>query len=485
MTHPRYRILLCLAVAAVAAPRFAAAQNLLTYGDFETPAVAEVPFWTLEEVVSGTTTQRNAAALAGFADNPIDPLNPDPNHRGLWFQAFNGDPDPGFVDARLTQVAPATPGENYVFSGTAAFETNYSGGVATLDPASPWGAIESPTETEFELAFLDAGGTVIGTPLVRDVASEVFPGFGYTAVTPLSAVAPEGAASVRVQARALQMADAGLNPQSAFVDNFSLTTSSAPSTELLANANLNELPPSIEDFLLEEFELIETPDTADSISIATFANNPDTGGANGIWVRPFVADAESAVVQQTVDAMAGEEYMFSASARWEVNYLGDGLTGGENETLIELAFLDDMGAVLDSVSLDLRADGKTAAANSWTTHSVTGVAPAGTVQARVGGIVNNITANTENTGNQSAFWDDFLLTLVGDLPGDYNNDGQVDAADYTVWRDGDSPDSSQAGYDLWAQNYGAGTGGASAVPEPTAAVLALVALLAAGVRRQS
>lgn len=44
-------------------------------------------------------------------------------------------------------------------------------------------------------------------------------------------------------------------------------------------------------------------------------------------------------------------------------------------------------------------------------------------------------------------------------PGDYNNDGVTDAADYTVWRDGNSPDSTQAGYELWRDNYGATGGG--------------------------
>ncbi|TWT35932.1 hypothetical protein KOR34_08290 [Posidoniimonas corsicana] len=63
------------------------------------------------------------------------------------------------------------------------------------------------------------------------------------------------------------------------------------------------------------------------------------------------------------------------------------------------------------------------------------------------------------------------------LPGDYNNDGSVDAADYTVWRDGNSPDSSQAGYQLWRDNYGtslAGAEAASAAPEPATAMLLCV-----------
>jgi hypothetical protein len=71
------------------------------------------------------------------------------------------------------------------------------------------------------------------------------------------------------------------------------------------------------------------------------------------------------------------------------------------------------------------------------------------------------------------------------LAGDYNSDGVVNAADYTVWRDGNSPDSSQAGYDLWADNYGATTATATsnaathAMPEPTAVIPLLLACLGA------
>lgn len=55
------------------------------------------------------------------------------------------------------------------------------------------------------------------------------------------------------------------------------------------------------------------------------------------------------------------------------------------------------------------------------------------------------------------------------IPGDYNNNGVVDAADYTVWRDGNSPDDTQAGYTLWKNNYGSTAASislATSVPEP-------------------
>ena len=63
-----------------------------------------------------------------------------------------------------------------------------------------------------------------------------------------------------------------------------------------------------------------------------------------------------------------------------------------------------------------------------------------------------------------------LQATAPSLPGDYNQDGSVDAADYVVWRKNDI--NGQQGYDTWRANFGAtaGSGSASssnaAVPEP-------------------
>jgi hypothetical protein len=60
------------------------------------------------------------------------------------------------------------------------------------------------------------------------------------------------------------------------------------------------------------------------------------------------------------------------------------------------------------------------------------------------------------------------------LPGDFNEDGKVDAADYVVWR---KTDGSQAGYNDWRTNFGrtagsgAGLAATAAVPEPSSASL--------------
>lgn len=64
------------------------------------------------------------------------------------------------------------------------------------------------------------------------------------------------------------------------------------------------------------------------------------------------------------------------------------------------------------------------------------------------------------------------------LPGDFNNDGIVDAADYTRWRDGLGTLYTQADYDTWKSHFGqqriVGSGSlASAAPEPSAILLLL------------
>jgi hypothetical protein len=91
------------------------------------------------------------------------------------------------------------------------------------------------------------------------------------------------------------------------------------------------------------------------------------------------------------------------------------------------------------------------------------------------------------------------LVVVSDLPGDYNQNGVVDAADYTMWRDqlgqmftlpNENPAAATPGlvdpedYDFWKANFGmmAGSGAGpitapQAVPEPPSIALVLLAVL--------
>ncbi|MEX2172272.1 MAG: hypothetical protein WD851_23330 [Pirellulales bacterium] len=91
--------------------------------------------------------------------------------------------------------------------------------------------------------------------------------------------------------------------------------------------------------------------------------------------------------------------------------------------------------------------------------------------------------SAELTWNVSQLYANGALSVT--LVGDYNNNGTVDAADYTVWRDtlgsttnlaadGNGNNVIDAGdYGVWKQNFGrtSGTGSGGMVPEPTALVL--------------
>ncbi|MEO1498737.1 MAG: hypothetical protein AAFV43_16450, partial [Planctomycetota bacterium] len=228
------RIATCMAIALLIPTTLtptAQAQELLSNGDFDIVADL-INGWTLEESrTADPSAVVNAAAPAGFANNPGGTAG----EVGLWLRSFVGNPTDGTADAVLSQTVAATPGETYTFSGEAAFEQNFSGGVAFLDLLSDWGEIPSPTDATFRLEFLDAGGSVLAFD-EQNVAANVFNGAGYTAVDPIQAVAPALTVSARVVAEATEMA-INIDPgQSAFYDNFSLTAQSDPSTELLINA---------------------------------------------------------------------------------------------------------------------------------------------------------------------------------------------------------------------------------------------------------
>lgn len=92
--------------------------------------------------------------------------------------------------------------------------------------------------------------------------------------------------------------------------------------------------------------------------------------------------------------------------------------------------------------------------------------------------------------------DHWSLAAVIQPTGDYNGNGVVDAADYTLWRDtlgqsvpqGTGADGSnnglidQADYDFWAQQYGTAVATSQTIPEPGALVLGVLGLTCVGLR---
>ena len=89
-------------------------------------------------------------------------------------------------------------------------------------------------------------------------------------------------------------------------------------------------------------------------------------------------------------------------------------------------------------------------------------------------------AFTSNLGSGTFDFDTFQPVMGPDiLPGDHNNDGTVDAADYVIWRKNPSAfGGDPAGYNTWRANFGATSGSGSsidgAVPEPTTTPLLIL-----------
>jgi hypothetical protein len=77
------------------------------------------------------------------------------------------------------------------------------------------------------------------------------------------------------------------------------------------------------------------------------------------------------------------------------------------------------------------------------------------------------------------------------LPGDYNSDGKVDAADYVVWRKNPGAHGGDAGYTTWRMNFNRPAGGSApgagipaAIPEPASLMLTVVAMSMWSFRRR-
>ncbi|MCA9189125.1 MAG: dockerin type I repeat-containing protein [Pirellulaceae bacterium] len=85
------------------------------------------------------------------------------------------------------------------------------------------------------------------------------------------------------------------------------------------------------------------------------------------------------------------------------------------------------------------------------------------------------------TGAPNGLFPNAIAPAVASLPGDYNNNGRVDAADYTVWKDSFGSTASLAAdgngngridaadYTVWKDNFGRSADSVSgeSVPEPT------------------
>jgi len=509
--------------------QFASGAEVLVNGNLE-ESVAPLN-WTLQQTVTGLPGANvNASEHIAFANNPPG----DPSALGMFLRPFAGNEGTyagqnqqiNFILSQTIAVGSSAEGKTWTlggdsyFGGDADILTNdgYPGGVTTLDAESPSGAVDSPTETVFQLDFRSsvATGSTLLDSVVLDLRDDrtALSGTGdandavwYT--HSLAEIAPVGTRQVVVTAAATNMV-ANTGFQNAYLDNFTLFRSDLPASDLLNNStdpvvdrngDLNNVGAPL------GYTLTEAPTGTDTASFRNFADHThfvEASGEQGLWLRAFetMAPEGEAHLTQTVPGTAGADYTFSAWSAWEANYSG-GIPGTPTETFLKMEFLDSSENVIGTpLTLDLQDAGQVpddtpdgVEEEDWRQFSLStpsGGAPTGTAFVRVTAGATGMFANVDP--QQSGFFDDLSLieTLAG-LPGDFNQDGKVDAGDYVVWRKnvgsgtplpndgGLGTPIGTAHYNLWASSFGdmAGSGSAAsaAVPEPAAYCLALMALV--------
>ncbi len=237
-------------------------------------------------------------------------------------------------------------------------------------------------------------------------------------------------------------------------------------------------------------------------------NTPDAA-SEGIFMGklfgPFSGAPNSSGMMQNIAASPGD--VFEASIDVQTAF-GDTILGTENFTEFRLEFLNAGGSVITEAFADPAnfvasnskssplIDGRdpNAIQDDWVTGTVNAIAPAGTTAVRFLFLFTQL-----NNEGGAAFFDNASLVKLDSiaaptLAGDFNGDGMVDAADYTVWRDnlgagteaslngnGDGLDGVDAGdYALWVANFGntsSSSSNAAAVPEPSASIMLLAGLL--------
>jgi hypothetical protein len=202
--------------------------------------------------------------------------------------------------------------------------------------------------------------------------------------------------------------------------------------------------------------------------------NPTTGQATLVNESPFTFSFDGYSVTSASGSLA--------TAGW--TSLQDQAAGGGNWFETSPINSNQLG--------ELKRSGSTSLSQGTSFNLGNIFNPAGTRD-----LVLKFITSGEGTARTGAV--DYIATPAG-VPGDYNQNGIVDAADYVFWRNvlgtaaalpnrdpGQAGNIGQADYDFWRRNFGktsgAGSGdlaGASAVPEPASALLLTVSCLLFG-----
>ena len=225
--------------------------------------------------------------------------------------------------------------------------------------------------------------------------------------------------------------------------------------------------------------------------------------------RSFTAQQVSSVVSLSVDTTGDGRFIYEAPVsgiNTSVRYLSstpvDLTSGGANHIVLRFAsasfdpppnrtpaagFIDfNVSSLNGSRGAYLRINNSATPFNIAVPFSLLGAgSPTGFNPAQFRGL-------SFGTGNGNLDGT-FVLDAIESAyiaPGDYNADGAIDAADYTVWRDFASATThinrgdgnldgavNAADYEVWQSNYGGGPALITSVPEPATIALTLLGVV--------
>jgi hypothetical protein len=250
-----------------------------------------------------------------------------------------------------------------------------------------------------------------------------------------------------------------------------------------------------------------------------------TGGCNGAATHTFVAETDfqldKFIIRLAGGATTGEIFLYpepvggtEADGFINVSFSTSLLNGGAGlpfeffgtptRTLLELDLTGDDEIFLSAgtkYALDIQNTGYPDVFESmYWMRGDTNEYAGGNIYETTSGTQPGERYDVAGGGRRDAALAVYGFATAGGTPGDYNDDGTVDAADYVVWRKnlGTSntlPNDDEIGgtigedhYDLWVMNFGDGGGGAGALvaaaPEPASWLLAAVAVCVFASRRQ-
>ena len=189
------------------------------------------------------------------------------------------------------------------------------------------------------------------------------------------------------------------------------------------------------------------------------------GGASLKMFGTFGTGNAYSGVTQSLAIEPGQQMRLSLA-----NYVRslDSIAGTDNTVTMKIEFYAEFGAKFGTDAMleveELQIANGSTAADVWHQHSLTATAPAGAEEARVA-----IVFHQPGLGAGAVHVDQVTVTVVDSATsmGDFNQDGIVSLADYTVWRDtlgasgshlvadGDlSGKVDEGDYLIWKQNLG-------------------------------